>query len=432
MARKKKEEHEKEPNHERWLVSYADFITLLFAVFVTLYAMSQVDKAKVAKVIASTNEAFGVSKATSAPAFNIIESSSLVPLPNILKKSSTLPRPPTGENIYKTKEKKKPKAKDLVDEAFNTPDHAPAHKKELTEAEKKAELEAEKKALSEIQKMEQLKAAQQVLAELKKKEQVETQKIQELVAQIGKKPETAAQETVSQTPVPPKIIAKAEQQPPSAEKNAALKVPPVEATAEVEQAPETKAQGQTEGKSVAGSQGKVKADVREFKKIKKNIMAFLHEKGAEDKVNLQIDARGLVISLKDTAFFASGSATVLPASMPLLDNIAQAIDKYTNSIRIEGHTDNIPIKTAQFPSNWELSTARATNIVHYLVKTHGISPDRLSAVGYGEYRPIADNSTAEGRQKNRRVDIVVLSSAGEQGEPVRENQPSQQPDTISK
>jgi len=90
---RKKEEHEKEPNHERWLVSYADFITLLFAVFVVLYAMSQVDKARVAKVIASTNEAFGVAKSSSAPVFNVIDSDSanLVPMPDPLKQKTTVP-----------------------------------------------------------------------------------------------------------------------------------------------------------------------------------------------------------------------------------------------------------------------------------------------------------------------------------------------------
>jgi flagellar motor protein MotB len=425
MARKK-EEHEKEPNNERWLVSYADFITLLFAVFVTLYAMSQVDKAKVAKVIASTNEAFGVAKSTSAPAFNIIESSSLIPLPNILQKSSTEPRPPTGESVYKTKEQKKPKAKDLVDEAFKTPAQPLGHEKKLTEEQKKAQLEAEKKALSEIQKEEQLEAAQKTLAELKKKEQTEAQKIKELVAQLQKKPEMAAKETTPPEKAPVETIAKVEKQSQEAVKETtAREAAPAETAAKPEQQQKTESQGQEVEKSVPGEQGKIRADVQEFKKIKKNIMVFLHEKGAEDKVNLQIGPRGLVISLKDTEFFDSGSASVRPDSMPLLDNIAQAIDKYSNSIRIEGHTDNVPIKTSQFPSNWELSTARATNIVHYLVKTHGISPDRLSAVGYGEYRPIADNSTEEGRQKNRRVDIVVLSSAGEQGEPAREQQPSE-------
>ena len=149
---RKKEEHEKEPNHERWLVSYADFITLLFAVFVTLYAMSQVDKAKVAKVIASTNEAFGVSKSTSAPAFNIIDTDNLIPLPNLSKKSSTEPRPPTGD--FQHKSKKMVQDKDLVDQIFKSPDHAPAQEgKETTDAQRKAMLDAEIKDLEAEQKM---------------------------------------------------------------------------------------------------------------------------------------------------------------------------------------------------------------------------------------------------------------------------------------
>ncbi|MDR1560313.1 MAG: OmpA family protein, partial [Clostridiales bacterium] len=78
---------------------------------------------------------------------------------------------------------------------------------------------------------------------------------------------------------------------------------------------------------------------------------------------------------------------------------------------VEGHTDNIPISTAQFASNWELSAARATTVVRLLVDMAGIPPEKMSAVGYGEYKPVADNSTAEGRGKNRRVDIILLSSA---------------------
>ena len=385
---RKKQEHEKEPNHERWLVSYADFITLLFAVFVTLYAMSQVDKAKVAKIIASTNEAFGVSKATSAPAFNILDSATLVPLPNILEKSSTEPRPPTGESVYKTKEQKKPKVKDVTDEAFKVRDQAPAHDKELTEAQKKAQEAADKQLLTDLQKQEQLDAAQRVLVDLKKKEAVQMQKIREIEAQVTGKQQGAEQPT------------------------------PTEATVQ-----ERQQEAAHEEKPAPGQQSKARADIAEFKKIKDNIMTYLQQKGVEDKVTLQVGPRGLVISLKDTEFFDSGSATVRPDSLPLLENIAKAVDKYSNSIRIEGHTDTIPIKNSQFPSNWELSTARATNIVHYLVTSHGISPDRLSAVGYGEYRPVSDNGTDEGRQKNRRVDIVVLSNAGEQGEATRAQTP---------
>jgi chemotaxis protein MotB len=88
-----------------------------------------------------------------------------------------------------------------------------------------------------------------------------------------------------------------------------------------------------------------------------------------------------------------------------------------NFIRIEGHTDNVPINTPRFPSNWELSVARATSVVQYLISRHNFPPERLSATGYGEYRPKASNATAEGRQKNRRVDFVILSSLYEKAEP---------------
>jgi chemotaxis protein MotB len=87
------------------------------------------------------------------------------------------------------------------------------------------------------------------------------------------------------------------------------------------------------------------------------------------------------------------------------------------SLRVEGHTDNTPIHTAQFPSNWELSTARATFLLEYLISNTGIPPQRLSAVGYGEYRPVTGNNTPEGRASNRRVDLVVLGAAAEKLEP---------------
>lgn len=321
---RKKEEHEKEPNHERWLVSYADFITLLFAVFVVLYAMSQVDKARVAKVIASTNDAFGISKSPAAPAFSVLDTASLIPMPS---KQKSAPDPGLTEE-QKQKYKNKSKQTDLVDEAFKTPVITP---------------------------------------------------------RVEKKGKIAGQEEKSTAKA---LTSTADTHPP--------------------QPPE-----------------KIRADTEEFKKIKEDITTFLQEKGAEDQIKMVIGPRGLIISLKDTEFFDSGKATVRPESMHLLDNISDAIGKYSNSIRIEGHTDNIPIKTSAFPSNWELSTARATNIVHYLVTSRPILPDRLSAIGYGEYRPVADNNTEEGRLKNRRVDIVLLSSAGEQGEAAREPQPEQ-------
>jgi chemotaxis protein MotB len=123
------------------------------------------------------------------------------------------------------------------------------------------------------------------------------------------------------------------------------------------------------------------------------------------------DFRGLTISLTETGFFAAGSAIVQPEAYPSVDQIAATLREVNNHIRVEGHTDNTPIHTAVYPSNWELSTDRAIHILQYLVFRSGISPRRLSAAGYAEYRPIAPNDTVDGRALNRRVDLVTLSSS---------------------
>ncbi|HLI25959.1 MAG TPA: flagellar motor protein MotB [Chloroflexota bacterium] len=119
---------------------------------------------------------------------------------------------------------------------------------------------------------------------------------------------------------------------------------------------------------------------------------------------------GVVISLSGNVLFDSGKAELRPEGQVLLDVLAQHLRLIPNDLRIEGHTDNIPIHSTLYPSNWELSSARATTVARYLAQ-HGIAPQRLIAAGYGEYRPAAPNDTREGRARNRRVDIVILSSA---------------------
>lgn len=137
------------------------------------------------------------------------------------------------------------------------------------------------------------------------------------------------------------------------------------------------------------------------------------------------EARGVVISLKDTLLFHPGEAELTPKALQALDGLVGAVVQSDRQIRVEGHTDTTPITTAQFPSNWELSTARATNIVKYLVTQHQVDPQKLSAAGYGEFRPMAENETVEGRQRNRRVDIVVLNEQGAQYEPHQTSEEAQ-------
>ena len=128
----------------------------------------------------------------------------------------------------------------------------------------------------------------------------------------------------------------------------------------------------------------------------------------EGTITVRPSPDGLVISLREGGFFASGSADIRPESVELLKAVAVALPN--RAIRVEGHTDNIPIHTAQFATNWELSTARAAMITRLLLAQHTADPASISAAGYAEFRPIADNATEEGRMQNRRVDIVLLAS----------------------
>ncbi len=150
---------------------------------------------------------------------------------------------------------------------------------------------------------------------------------------------------------------------------------------------------------------------------KEQIKRMIANMGLEGKITVREEARGLVISVRDTVFFKPGSADLGSRAQNIITTVASLLSNLPNSIRIEGHTDNLPINTFRYYSNWELSTARATNVLHYLVKEKNISPDRLSAAGYGEFKPVADNSSEAGRASNRRVDIVVLDEAFGKFEP---------------
>jgi chemotaxis protein MotB len=129
---------------------------------------------------------------------------------------------------------------------------------------------------------------------------------------------------------------------------------------------------------------------------------------ATHTVSMKMGRDGLVISLREAGFFSSGSATPKSETLPTLRQIAVSLGRTPYDLRIEGHTDNVPIHTAEYDSNWELSSARATHIARIFIDMKAIPPDRISAAGYSEFHPAASNNTAEGRSENRRVDLVVL------------------------
>ncbi len=139
---------------------------------------------------------------------------------------------------------------------------------------------------------------------------------------------------------------------------------------------------------------------------------------ASGKVQLRLDDRGLIISLREAGFFASGDAAVQPSSFPALEKIAAVVADLPNSIRLEGHTDARPIHNSRFRSNWELSSARAIAMLELLKSRFNLAAERMAVAGYAENAPSDTNDTEEGRAHNRRVDMVVLSAQGMKSEPL--------------
>lgn len=165
------------------------------------------------------------------------------------------------------------------------------------------------------------------------------------------------------------------------------------------------------------SAGNIDIENMTIEQIKERLEAFAKDNNIQSSLATSIEERGLVVSIQDTLLFDSGSAVITPKAHQILDKISTVLATAPNFIRVEGHTDNLPIHTQQFPSNWELSVLRATNVVQIMATEGGIAPDRLSATGYGEYRPVAPNTTDASRAKNRRVDLIILRSKYDLTEP---------------
>lgn len=258
MSRKKR--HEEHANHERWLVSYADFITLLFAFFVVLYSSSQVDSRKVGKLAQAIQVAF------------------------------------QQMGVFETSNTKMP---------LSTSEPMP---------------------FQDVQAIENV---------------VRTEDLQRFV------------------------------QP---------------------------AHGALSNSSLSGPLQNIQSDLEKAMapEISKHVVEVTSRGGS------------LVITLRELGFYESGSATLRRSSMDAIDRLAGVLGPRTETLLIEGHTDNVPIHTAQFDTNWELSTARATDLIKVFTDEYHFAPARLAAAGYSEFRPVDSNATVEGRSHNRRVDIVVL------------------------
>jgi chemotaxis protein MotB len=258
MSRRK--QHAEHVSHERWLVSYADFITLLFAFFVVLYASSQVDKRKVGKLALSIQVAF-----QELGVFNT--SSTLIPLND----SEAIP-------------------------------------------------------FSKVQVVENTERTSDM-----------TRFVQPMKGQLSPSPSAPM----------------------------------------------------------------------------KNLQAELEKALAQEIrghiVELKARREGLIVSLREVGFYVSGSSTLRPSSKDAIDRLAAVLKARTETLRVEGHTDNVPIHNGHFESNWELSTARASDLIKVFIMRYGFEPRRLSAAGYAEFHPVASNDSADGRARNRRVDIIILN-----------------------
>ncbi|HTY37980.1 MAG TPA: OmpA family protein [Bacteroidota bacterium] len=128
-------------------------------------------------------------------------------------------------------------------------------------------------------------------------------------------------------------------------------------------------------------------------------------------ITITQDERGVTVHLQEQLLFGSGSADLKQTSLSTLDQLAEVLKKMKNDVRVEGHTDNVPIATGAFPSNWHLSVGRALNVGYYLIEKHGMNAERVSVVGYSEYRPLLPNTSEENRARNRRVDIVIVAES---------------------
>lgn len=148
----------------------------------------------------------------------------------------------------------------------------------------------------------------------------------------------------------------------------------------------------------------------ELSEMQEEIQKILEDSKLSGQVKLQVNERGLLIRFLENVLFDSGKANLKPQAMEIIDKVSEILKETPKRVIVEGHTDNIPISTSKFPSNWELSTTRAVNVVKYMIDQNGIDAVRLSAAGYADQHPINENNSIEGRRNNRRVDMVILRS----------------------
>lgn len=161
-------------------------------------------------------------------------------------------------------------------------------------------------------------------------------------------------------------------------------------------------------------QAAAEAEADALEGVRQEVEQRIGEAGLSGSVAFRTEARGLVVTVvTDQVLFAAGSAALQREGLGILGSLGQVLADFGHEITVEGHTDSVPINTPQYPSNWELSTSRATAVARYLIETAGLEPDMVSASGFADTHPLDTNDTAEGRARNRRVEIVILANDAE-------------------
>lgn len=311
MARKAKaEEHE---NLERWLVSYADFITLLFAFFVVMYSISSINEGKYRVLSDSLVAAFHTPNKTLMP----IQVGKMTKSP--IKEKMKIKQSPF---VIKVPEIPLPWTKDV-----------------------------------------KLKGS-------------------------------GSQRYRSRGPVVDKLLAKL------------AKTGEIQLTSREQTALKKALNGEQNKKTSSSKQGG--NDGIAMKKIAADVQRALQTLIDQNLIKVRRSKLWVEVEIKDSVLFGSGQASINPSAVHVVKDLAKILAPFPNVVRVEGFTDNVPIDNNVYPSNWELSSARAASVVRLMIE-HGIDPQRLLAVGYGKYHPVADNKTAAGRRKNRRVTLVVLA-----------------------
>ncbi len=391
MARKKK--HEEHENLERWLVSYADFITLLFAFFVVMYSVSSVNQGKY-RVLSDALVASFRSPLKSLDPIQIGESAKSIYNPQyaFIKEPSVFNIPKLPKRHVPGAETKGPRSQGdggTRERAEGRGIEGRAVEEGTTEGQHRGVVSAEGDMAN---------AFQQRLPP---------------IPETGLPPETLQPGTIVSKGTRIGGFGGIEAELPTP-------LPDTDKTAS-EMKLGTLVSGGTEIGGFGGVDIELPAPLREVKAhrdvraISQEFTEKLEGLIAGDLVAIRSDEKALTIEveIKDNVLFKSGSASVETTALPVLNDLAGVLKQFPYPVRVEGFTDNNPISTSAFPSNWELSAVRAASVVKAL-SAAGIESPRLSAVGYGEYRPVAANNTIEGRQQNRRVILVIEANPSAQ------------------